>query len=199
MDRQQWDERYAGTELLWSAQANRFVVEELAELTPGQALDLGTGEGRNAAWLAEQGWRVTAVDFSAVGLAKAAQLAQGRGVSVTWTEADLLAYVPAAGAYDLVLLVYIHLLADEFTSLLARAAAALATGGTLLVIGHDADNIEHGYGGPQSPEILHRADAIVSALPGLTILRAGQVHRPVQTEEGERVAIDTLVRAQRPH
>ncbi len=197
MDRHQWDERYASTELVWSAEANRFVVEELARLPPGRALDLGAGEGRNAIWLAEHGWQVTAVDFSTVGLDKGAKLAESRGVSVDWVEADLLAYRPAAEAYDLVLLAYVHLLPDDFEALLSQAAAALAHGGTLLVVGHDVDNIARGYGGPQVPEILHRADAVVSALPGLRIQRAGQARRPVQTPEGERVAIDTVVRAQR--
>jgi len=197
VDRHQWDERYASTELVWSAEANRFVVEELAGLPPGRALDLGAGEGRNAIWLAEHGWQVTAVDFSTVGLDKGAKLAESRGVSVDWVEADLLAYRPAAEAYDLVLLAYVHLLPDDFEALLSQAAAALAHGGTLLVVGHDVDNIARGYGGPQVPEILHRADAVVSALPGLRIQRAGQARRPVQTPEGERVAIDTVVRAQR--
>lgn len=196
MDRHQWDERYAGTELLWSAEPNRFVVEELAGLPPGRALDLGTGEGRNAVWLASRGWHVTAVDFSPVALAKAAKLAEKHGVTVEWAEADLLTYQPAKGAYDLVLLAYIHLRPADMAAVLAAASGALAAGGTLLVIGHDVDNIAHGYGGPQDPEILHRADATVAALPGLAIRRAGQARRPVQTPEGERVAIDTLVRAQ---
>jgi SAM-dependent methyltransferase len=198
VDRQEWDDRYASTGLVWSAEANRFVVEELADLPPGRALDLGAGEGRNAIWLAERGWQVTAVDFSAVALAKGAKLAEGRGVSVEWVEADLLRYRPAAAAYDLVLLAYVHLLPGDFEAILGQAAAALAPGGTLLVVGHDADNIAHGYGGPQAPEILHRADAVAAALPGLRIERAGQARRPVQTPEGERVAIDTVVRAQRP-
>jgi SAM-dependent methyltransferase len=198
VDRHEWDERYASTGLLWSAEPNRFVVEELAGLPPGRALDLGTGEGRNAIWLAERGWQVTAVDFAAVGLAKAAKLAEARGASVTWVEADLRDYRPSPAGYDLVLLAYIHLVSDEFETLLNTAATALAPGGTLLVIGHDVDNLAHGYGGPQDPEILHRASAIVSALPGLTVQRAGQAGRPVQTAEGERVAIDTVVRLQRP-
>ncbi len=198
MDRHEWDERYAGTELVWTAQANQFVMAELSGLPPGRALDLGAGEGRNAIWLAEQGWQVTAVDFSAVGLAKGAKLAEGRGVSVQWAEADLREYEPAPGRYDLVLLAYIHLPGDGFARLLGTAADALAPGGTLLVIGHDLDNLSHGYGGPQDPDVLHRADAIVAALPGLTIQQAGQAQRAVQTADGERTAIDTLVRAQRP-
>ena len=162
MDQHQWDEAYASTELVWTAEPNRFVVEELADLVPGRALDLGTGEGRNAIWLAERGWRVTAVDFSAVGLAKAAKLAEKRGVTgVQWVEADLRVYRPGAAAYDLVLMAYIHLPPDEFGALLRTAASALVPGGTLLVVGHDVDNIAHGHGGPQDPRILHRAQDVV--------------------------------------
>ena len=198
MDQRQWDELYASTELVWSAEANRFVADELAGLTAGRALDLGTGEGRNAIWLAERGWQVTAVDFSAVGLAKAAELAASRGVTgVRWVEADLREYQPGRDAYDLVLLAYVHMLPDEFGALLAVAASALAPGGTLLVVGHDADNISRGYGGPQDPRVLHQVQDVVAALPGLAIQRAEQARRPVLTGDGERTAIDTVVRAQR--
>jgi SAM-dependent methyltransferase len=198
VDQHQWDELYASTELVWTAEANRFVVEELAGLTAGRALDLGSGEGRNAIWLAERGWQVTAVDFSAVGLAKAAELAAGRGVTgVRWVEADLREYQPGPAGYDLVLLAYVHLPPDEFGALLKRAASALAPGGTLLVVGHDVDNIAHGHGGPQDPRVLHRVQDVVAALPGLTIQRAEQARRPVLTGDGERAAIDTVVRAQR--
>src|SRR2546429_8271195 len=95
MDQRQWDEAYASAELVWTAEANRFVVEELAGLAAGRALDLGTGEGRNAIWLAERGWRVTAVDFSAVGLAKAAKPAEKRGVTrVPWLGTGPRGYPP---------------------------------------------------------------------------------------------------------
>jgi SAM-dependent methyltransferase len=198
VDQREWDELYASRELVWTAEANRFVTGELAGLTAGRALDLGTGEGRNAIWLAERGWQVTAVDFSAVGLAKAAELATRRGATgIRWVEADLREYQPGPAAYDLVLLAYVHLLADEFGALLQTAASALAPGGTLLVIGHDADNIAHGHGGPQDPRVLHRVENVVAALPGLDIQRAEQARRPVMTGDGERTAIDTLVRAQR--
>jgi SAM-dependent methyltransferase len=198
VDQREWDELYGSHELVWTAEANRFVVEELAGLAAGRALDLGTGEGRNAIWLAERGWQVTAVDFSAVGLAKAAELAAGHGVTgVRWVEADLREYQPGPAAYDLVLLAYVHLPPDEFGALLQMAASALAPGGTLLVVGHDVDNIAHGHGGPQDPRILHRVQDVVAALPGLAIQRAEQARRPVLTGDGERAAIDSVVRAQR--
>ena len=71
MDAEAWDRRYVGSDLLWSVEPNRFLVAEVSGMEPGRALDVGTGEGRNAVWLAEQGWSVTGVDFSSVGLDKA--------------------------------------------------------------------------------------------------------------------------------
>jgi SAM-dependent methyltransferase len=193
-----WDERYSGPDLVWGAGPNRFVAEEVAALPPGRAVDLGTGEGRNAVWLAERGWRVTAVDFSAAGLARAARLASERGVTVDWVQADLLEWQPAPGSYDLVLIAYLHLPSAGLARVFRAAAAAVAPGGTLLVIGHDRDNITRGHGGPQDPDRLYTPALVSAGLGGLAVRRSGQVPRPVPTPEGERTAIDTLVRAERP-
>jgi SAM-dependent methyltransferase len=200
MDREAWNQRYAEADLVWSAEANRFVVQEVSDLPPGRALDLGAGEGRNAIWLAKRGWRVTAVDFSDIGLQKARRLAEARGVEIDWTEADLRSYSPATGAFDLVVLLYIHLPAEERRALVGRAADAVAAGGTLLVVGHDRSNLEEGYGGPQDSAILFSPDDITDDLAGiknLRIVRADRVMRPVMTDDGERHAIDALVRAER--
>jgi SAM-dependent methyltransferase len=198
MDQAAWDERYAGPELVWGAGPNCFVAEELAALPPGRAIDLGTGEGRNAIWLAERGFAVTAVDFSRVGLARAAGLAAGRGVSVDWVHADLLDYRPTPGGYDLVLIAYIQLPAERLTALARTAAAALAAGGTLLAVGHDRDNLARGHGGPKDPTVLWTPQIVTAGLTGLTVQQAEQVNRTVTTPDGERTAIDTLVRAVRP-
>ena len=137
------------------------------------------------------------MDFSAAGLARAARLAAERAVSVDWVQADLLDYQPAPGGYDLVLVAYIHLPAASLARVFRAAAAAVAPGGTLLVIGHDRDNITRGHGGPQDPGRLYTPAAVTAELDGLAVLRAEQVIRPVRTPEGERTAIDTLVRAER--
>lgn len=197
-DQAAWDERYSGPELVWGAGPNRFVAEEAASLPDGRAIDLGTGEGRNAIWLAERGWQVTAVDFSAAGLARAALLATERGVRVDWVQADLLDYQPTPDGYDLVLIAYVHLPPAGLARLFRAAAGAVAPGGTLLIIGHDRDNIARGYGGPQDPGLLYSPATVAAELGGLIIHRAEQVLRRVQGPEGERTAIDTLVRAGRP-
>ncbi len=199
VDREAWNHRYAGSELLWSARPNRCLQAEVEHLPPGRALDVACGEGRNAVWLAERGWKVTGVDFSDVALAKGRQLAGERGVSVAWVCADVRQFVAPAAAFDLVAVLYLHLPARERREALARAAEALAPGGVLLVLGHDASNPAEGYGGPQDPAILFTPDDVVSELPGLAIQRAERVRRPIASVDGEVHAIDALVRATRRH
>ena len=198
MDPRDWDERYSTDELVWRAEPNRFLVEEVEHMPPGRALDLACGEGRNALWLAAQGWDVTAVDFSAVGLAKARRLATERGVKADFVEADVITWEPPARAFDLVIVMYLHLLGEDRRRALLRAVTALAPGGTLLVVGHDSTNLREGTGGPQDPRVLMSPEDVVADLDGLEIVRAERVRRPVSTEQGERVAIDTIVRARLP-
>ena len=198
MDRHQWDERYSGTEFEWTTRPNQFVAAELADLPPGRALDLAAGEGRNAVWLAERGWRVTAVDFSRVGLEKGRKLSAARGVDeaqVEWIVADLRDYEPERNFYDLALIAYLHVTPEARATVLARAAAALVPGGTALVVGHDLTNLTEGTGGPQDPDVLYTPEAIRAELPGLRVVRAERVHRTVERDDGPATAIDTLVRA----
>ncbi len=197
VDSQEWDQRYAGAELVWTAEPNRFAVAELQDLPPGRALDVAAGEGRNAVWLASRGWQVTAVDFSAAGLDKGRRLAQARGVTIDWVHADVRDYQPEAGSFQLVLIAYLQLPESELSSVLRRAVTALALGGTLLVVGHDVTNLTEGTGGPPDPAVLYTPESITRSLGGLTVVRAERVRRPVATADGDREAVDTLVRASR--
>lgn len=196
MRREEWDRKYSETGLLWSAEPNRFVVAELAGLPPRRALDLACGEGRNAIWLAELGWRVTAVDFSEIAIAKGRERAARLGLDVDFVCADLLDYEPELDAFDLVLVLYLQLPADERRLVLARAADALTPGATFFLVGHDSTNLTHGVGGPSEPSVLYTPDDIVAELGGLEIEKAERVVRDV--EGAERPAIDALVRARRP-
>jgi SAM-dependent methyltransferase len=200
-ERDNWNRRYAAKEFIWTVEANRFLVAEAAGLSPGRALDLAAGEGRNAVWLAEHGWTVRAVDFSDVGIEKGKQLAAARKVAdrIHFHVADLRGYEPEAHRFDLVVLMYLQLPWAELRPILVLAARAVAPGGTLLVVAHDAANLKQGYGGPQQPEVLYTAEQVVAALGReLDIEKASPVERPVETDDGTKVAIDCLVRARRP-
>jgi SAM-dependent methyltransferase len=205
MDARAWDERYAATELVWSATPNQFVAAELADLRPGRALDLATGEGRNALWLAERGWEVTAVDFSQVGLDKGRALQtqhpRGRDLHVDWVHGDALTYDPGPVSFDLALVAYLQLPADERRTAVRRAFDCLTDGGTLLLVAHDSTNLTEGTGGPQDPEVLYTAEEVLGDLDGerFDVVRAERVPRVVPANdehrgEPDRTAYDALVR-----
>ena len=201
MERDGWNQRYDAQEFIWTAEANRFLVEETFSLAPGNALDLAAGEGRNAVWLAERGWSVRAVDFSDVAIAKGEQLAAARNVAgkIDFQVADLREYRPESRRFDLVTLAYLQLPQAELIPILTRAAQAVAAGGTFLLIAHDSANLAQGYGGPQHPSALYTAEQAAAALgEELQIEKAGRVERPVTTSAGIKIALDCLVRAKRP-
>jgi SAM-dependent methyltransferase len=198
MDSTAWNDRYRDADLIWSAGPNQFVEQICRGLTPGRAIDLAAGEGRNAIWLAEQGWDAMAVDFSDVAIEKARALAARRGVSITTEVADLTTYEPRPAGFDLVVVAYLQLVDELLTPILRRAGAAVAPSGTFLLVSHDRDNIDRGYGGPQDLAVLTTTEQVVAALgDGFVVERAEVAERHVATDDGDRIALDTLVVARR--
>lgn len=205
MDADAWNARYDASELVWGGEPNRFLPPEVDGLAPGNALDLACGEGRNAVWLATQGWTVTGVDFAGTGLAKAERLAAAHGVAVTWVTADATTWTPPVEGFDLVVVFYLQLPASERGRALRTAVAALAPGGTFLLVAHDLLNLTTGHGGPQAAEVLTTSEGVVDDLAAasidlgveLVVEHAGRVDRPVDTDDGPHTAVDTLVRARR--
>jgi SAM-dependent methyltransferase len=181
-----WDARYT-EQRQWSAGPNALVAGLLADLPAGAAVDLAAGEGRHALWLAERGWQVTAVDFSAAGLARGRER-PGAG-RVTWVTADVLTWDAAPDSLDLVLVAYLHLPQPDTTALLRRAVGWLRPGGRLLVLGHDVDNVARGVGGPQDPAILASVQRLAPVADLLDVDRLEQVRR--ETPAG--TALDTLL------
>jgi SAM-dependent methyltransferase len=198
MDRHGWDERYAGDRPTFVTGPNRLVEAEVGGLGPGQALDLATGEGRHARWLAGLGWRVVAVDFSTVGLAKARAAAQGAPIGWVAADVHLLPLPPAR--FDLVLASFFHPRPDERAALYAKVRDTLVPGGTFLSVSYDVANLTEGRGGPQDPDVLIRPAEVAAALEaaGLRVVRAETVRLRVPTPEGEADVVDAVIRAERP-
>lgn len=197
MKRERWNEKWRERGDFARTEPNRFLVAELERLPPGRALDLACGAGRNALWLAERGWHVTGVDFSEVALAEARRRAAAANVDVEWVLADVTEWEPPAAAFDLVCVLYLQIPAEERRLVLASAAAALAPGGTLLVVGHHLLNLTEGHGGPSNPDVLYTEADVAADLPDLVVERAERVVRGVEDAEGAHEAIDALVRARR--
>lgn len=194
MQREDWNRRHGEAGLLFGAEPNRFLVAEVAGLPPGRALDLACGSGRNAVWLAQQGWSVVGADFADVALEQARALAEERGVEVEWVEADLREWEPPARAFDLVVVLYLQLPPEELGPVVRRAAGSVAEGGTILVVGHHSENLASGVGGPKDPRVLFTPEDVAAVLDGFEVEKAEAV---IRTVEGEGDAIDALVRARR--
>ena len=199
MDAEAWNERYRASELVWSAGPNQFVEAELSGLPPGRALDLAAGEGRNAIWLARQGWTVTAVDFAQAGLDKGRTLS--RGLDVEWVCADATTW-PGDASYDVCVVAYLQLAAAERAGAVRNGYDSVRTGGTFLLVAHDSTNLTEGTGGPADASVLMTAEDVLTDLGGRTfeVQRAGRVARLVGDGHGEepaRTAWDCLVRVVR--
>jgi SAM-dependent methyltransferase len=198
VDAKEWDERYRARELVWGVEPNRFVAAELADASAGRALDLACGEGRNAIWLAQRGWKVAAADFSQVAIEKGQQLAAHAGVAVDWHVADVSEWAAEPRAFDLVLWCYLQVGGKEREGAFRNALRAVAPGGTFLFVAHDLRNLTDGYGGPSDPSVLYTIDDVVARLDGFTVGKAGEVFRPMLRDDGTPAeGIDCLVRAVR--
>ena len=191
MDADAWDERYAATEMVWSLGPNALVARECADLTPGHAVDLACGEGRNALWLASQGWRVDAVDFSQVALDKGRTLGAsdvaGSAGAISWQRADATTWT--GSGLDLAVLAYLQLAAPGRGEAVRAAYAALRPGGTFLLVAHDSTNLTEGTGGPSDASVLYTAEDVLADLTSTgaapRVEHADRVAREVPVVGGE--------------
>ncbi|KAB1941393.1 NAD(P)/FAD-dependent oxidoreductase [Micromonospora sp. ALFpr18c] len=161
-----WEERYRSKPAVWSGRPNPQLVAEVADLPPGRAMDVGSGEGADAVWLAERGWRVTAVDISTTALARAAEYADTAGVGdrIEFTHADLREKPPAEEAYDLVSAQFMHLPPVQRRELFARLAAAVAPGGVLLIVGHHPSDLWASAHRLHMPDMMYTAEDVAADL-----------------------------------
>jgi SAM-dependent methyltransferase len=191
--RLQWDVRHQAGDFEGEG-PNPSLIRGVSELPRGTALELAAGSGTNAVWLAAQGWRVTAVDWSPVGLANGRAKAQAAGVAVDWLERDLFAWSAPERSFDLVIIVYLHLPPEERRIVYGHAAAAVAPGGRLLVVGHHPLNATEGVGGPPDTTRLISAEDLGAELmaddPGLELERAEVVRHAAAPV---RAPIDSLL------
>jgi SAM-dependent methyltransferase len=180
-----WDRRFREAD--WPSDPDPALVEFARILRPGRALDLGCGPGRNAIWLAGRGWDVTGVDASRVALEQADRRAKAAAVELRLICVDLDQWSPPVGSFDLVVLANLHPEPVRRRPMFSRAAAAVAPGGRLFVVGHHLDDL--GLDGPSSPEQLFTEEDLRDAFPGI---RMERVERVPRLRQGDRVGADVV-------
>jgi SAM-dependent methyltransferase len=198
--RADWDRRYAERDQIWSGQPNGTLVTEIALLAPGRALDVGAGEGADAVWLARQGWEVTALEVSGVALARASKHARDAGVVPPHGHAGLVEAKLPPASFDLVSAQYPALLRTPGGEAEHALLAAVAVGGTLLLVHHAGMDTRHEDHDSTFDPADYVSPAMVVALLGedWDLQRHEQRPRPTPTSgAGAHHAEDVVVRAQR--
>jgi len=199
-ERPAWEERYSG-DRVWSGRVNAQLEAEAAALPPGRALDIGCGEGGDAVWLASQGWEVTAVDFADAALARTQAHAEeaGVGARVETRRVDVRTFEPAGETWDLVTSHFFHLPDGGMPDVVRRLAAAVAPGGTLLVVGHHpedlATGLRHGH-----DSFMFTAEQLLPALPEDFAVEVCEARQRTQQHphSGEEMTVaDAVLRARR--
>ncbi|MFC0627722.1 class I SAM-dependent methyltransferase [Kribbella deserti] len=193
-----WEERYGSSERVWSGKPNPQLVAEAEGLPPGKALDVGCGEGADAIWLASRGWRVTAVDFSKVALARAAEHAGD--LAIDWQHVDVTAWDPPKQAFDLVSAQFMHLPNEPREVLYAGLADAVAPNGRLLIVAHHPRDLETTAGRPHLPDMFFTAEQLAATLDPAewTVLATDARPRAVADSDGKPITIhDAVLHAER--
>jgi SAM-dependent methyltransferase len=200
-----WDERYRGRDPVWSGRPNPHLVGQARALQPGRALDVGCGEGGDAIWLAEQGWTVTGVDVSPVGLSRAAAHAAEAGSAIAarieWLQRDLFAEdLEPFDVYELVNSQYLHLPPHVRSRAVDRLAAAVAPGGSLLLVSHHPSDLQIPGLRPHLPELFCTASELAAELEPTEweIVTEAAPKRTVDGPDGRPLTIrDTVLHARR--
>jgi SAM-dependent methyltransferase len=174
-----WDERYAVTEFVYGKEPNAFLAEHFAKLPKGKVLSLAEGEGRNAVFLAAQGYEVTAVDASLVGLDKGRQLAEELGVHVKWIHADLNDFDLGTHQWDGIVSIFCPLPSSVRQKLYQSLPHALKPGGIFLLEAYTPDQVGRGTGGGNSHDVMQTVIGLIAELPGLTFIHLQELEREV--------------------
>jgi 2-polyprenyl-3-methyl-5-hydroxy-6-metoxy-1,4-benzoquinol methylase len=194
-----WDERYSSSDRIWSGNVNPHLAAVAGGLAPGAALDVGSGEGADAIWLAGHGWQVTAVDISPVALNRAAAHAAEQGAAIadriSWRQADVIEWDPAPERFDLVSAQFLHLPPGPLAALRQRLAAAVRPGGSLLIVGHHPSDLETTMRRPRRPDLMFTAEQVAATLPADSwqIVRADAPSRDATDPDGQPITIRDAV------
>jgi SAM-dependent methyltransferase len=174
-----WNERYSAKEYAYGTEPNTFLAAHFAQLPKGRVLSLAEGEGRNAVFLAQQGYAVTAVDGSQVGLGKAQALAEAKGAAVDLVCADLADYALGVNAWDAIVSIFCPLPPAIRKALHRKVLAALKPGGVFLLEAYTPAQVKYGTGGGKSVEVMQTAASLRDELPGLNFLHLVELEREV--------------------
>lgn len=176
---QKWNERYGTVEYVFGHEPNDFLREQAMGLPRGRVLSLGEGEGRNAVWLASQGFDVWSVDLSPVGVAKTLKLAEQHGVMVHASVGDLAEYVVEPDSWDAIISIFAHTPPNIRRRIHQQVVNGLRPGGVYLLEAYSPNQIDYGTGGPREISFLPTVELLADELSGLQFDLLHEITRDV--------------------
>lgn len=174
-----WNEKFANAEYAYGTEPNEFLAASVAKLKPGAALSLAEGEGRNAVWLAQQGFTVSSIEQSEKGVAKTLRLALQRGVIVMAERGELETFHIQPNSWDLIVSIYAHTPQELRRKLHRQVVAGLKPGGVFVLEAYTPAQIPNNTGGPKDASLMPTAELLRSELNGLVFDHIAEVERDV--------------------
>lgn len=174
-----WDEKYSADKYAFGTKPNEFLEANVHSLPKGNILSLAEGEGRNAVFLAKQGYAVTAVDSSLVGLNKGRKLAEENGVTVEFIHADLAEYVLGEHQWDGIVSIFCPLPPSLRKALYKKVEVGLKKNGVFLLEAYTPEQLKHGTGGGNSAELMQSKESLTLELPNLNFTHLLELEREV--------------------
>lgn len=177
-----WDQRFSSEQYVYGNEPNQFFKEQIENLTPGKALFIGEGEGRNAVYAATKGWSVDAVDISKEAKNKALKLASELNAKINFTVSDISEFTPAENEYDFVVLIFFHVMPDLREQTHHKVVNALKPGGRTLLECYEKDQLKYKSGGPKNETLLYSLEDIYTDFNELDIISFSK--KIIRLEEG---------------
>ena len=174
-----WNEKFAATDYAYGTEPNDFLVSAVTNLKRGATLSLAEGEGRNAVWLAQQGFTVSAIEQSEKGVGKTLRLALQRGVIVMAERGELETFHIQPNSWDLVVSIYAHTPQELRRKLHRQVVAGLKPGGVFVLEAYTPAQIANNTGGPKDVSLMPTAELLRSELAGLVFDHIEEVERDV--------------------
>lgn len=174
-----WDERYSTDVYIYGTQPNGFLSSKFYALPKGKILSLAEGEGRNAVFLAKQGYSVTAVDSSSIGLRKAQKLAEDNGVVIECVHADLTEFEFGENCWDGIISIFCPLPSELRADVYKKVESSLRTGGVFLTESYTPRQIEYGTGGGNCIDTMQSKESLARELKNLHFSHLVEVEREV--------------------
>ncbi len=179
-----WDDRYSEDGYLFGTAPNSFLAEHVKSIPKGDVLCLADGEGRNSVFLAKQGYQVTAVDMSLIGINKAKKLAKQNSVSIDFIHSDIKDYAIAENHWEGIVSIFFHIPVDLRVSLHTSVMQGLKNKGTFILEAYTPDQLKHGTGGPADAKLTMRKEPLTQELKGLSFSHLAEIERDVQEGSG---------------